>query len=485
MCMEKHETEFVRKSRALKNLVREIERWDSDVRELPTGTTPSVAEVRSHIREAFPLEDGIPQDQLLDGVIDVLRRWTTHACSPRHFGLFVTGTQRSGVLADALAALYNPQLGSWWYAPAAAEIERLLLDRFMQLVGFGPQATAHFTSGGSEASLSAVVTATAHRLPETASHGVGSHAPTIYISDHAHDSAIKIAQITGLGRNAVRRIPVDARYRMDVAALRGRIDHDSREGRTPLMVIATAGTTGVGAIDPLPALASLCSQRGLWLHVDAAWGGLALLSSSASHHLDGISAADSVTWDAHKCLPVPTAAGMFLCRHGKAVRQAFDVTTRYVSDEVTGTEDAYRSTIQWSRRFIGLKVFMLVAELGWSGIQAMVDHQIAMGQLLRRMLRDRGWSLYNDSPLPVVCFNAPEIGEDPEAVEAAVETLIRRGRIWLSALQLDRRRTVFRACICNDRTDEGDLRILVDELESLRTDVTGCGSAPRRGPGRR
>ena len=271
------------------------------------------------------------------------------------------------MIADALAALYNPQVAAWWHAPAASEIERHTLAYLSSLVGFASSdAAAMFTTGGSEANLTGVLLALASAFPDYPRDGLVGLAgrPVLYASDQAHDSFVKIARVTGIGERALRRVRSDARQRLDVGDLRRQIARDRAAGQVPFCVVGTAGTTATGAIDPLPALADLCRAEGIWFHVDAAWGGLALLSDRLRPHLAGIERADSVTWDAHKTLPIPMGAGMFFCRDPSAGRAVFSVHTGYVPDALAGRDDLYQHSLQWSRRFIGLKVFLTLAELG-------------------------------------------------------------------------------------------------------------------------
>jgi len=174
----------------------------------------------------------------------------------------------------------------------------------------------------------------------------------------------------------------------------------------PFLVAGTAGTTGAGIIDPLPALADLCARERLWLHVDAAWGGAAALVPEMRSVLAGIERADSITFDAHKWLSVPMGAGIFLTRHRDILDRTFRITTEYMPREAEGMEvtEPYTHSMQWSRRFIGLKVFLTLAVAGWDGYAAAIRHQAAMGDLLRRELSENGWEIVNPTALPVVCF---------------------------------------------------------------------------------
>ena len=405
---------------------------------------------------------------LVDEVADLLEEGSLHPTHPRYFGLFVPGSHPAGMMADALAALYNPQLGAWWHGPAAVEIERHTLDHLRRRIGLDGSATAAFTTGGSEANLSAVLAALARALPRRGREGLTGldRAPVFYASDQAHDSFVKVAHVTGLGRAALRRVRSDPHQRLDVAALRRAVARDRRARLRPFLVVATVGTTATGAIDPLVDLADFCRGEGLWLHADAAWGGMAVLSDTLRSHVEGLERADSITWDAHKTLPVPMGAGMFFCRWPRWSEAAFAVRTGYVPDPQPGTADPYQTTLQWSRRFIGLKVFLTLAVLGQAGVAALVDGQAAMGRRLREALAAEGWDLRNDSPLPLVCFTPR--GASPRAASAIARAVVAEGLAWVSEVHRPRGGPWLRACITHHETGPEDVEALVEALGRAR-----------------
>jgi glutamate/tyrosine decarboxylase-like PLP-dependent enzyme len=376
------------------------------------------------------------------------------------------------VIADALVALYNPQLAAWSHAPAANEIEQLTLRTFTRALGLNPETVlANFTSGGAEANFSAVLAALIHRFPVYAEYGlagIGAR-PVIYVTSESHHSFIKIARMAGLGTKALHQVPVTKNFILDVDALARQIKSDVTEGWMPWMVVGTAGTTGAGLIDPLPEIANVADRFGIWFHVDAAWGGSAVLSPALKPALSGIERADSVTWDAHKWLSVPMGAGMFFCSHPDAVKQAFAISTSYMPKGVgEGTLDPYASTMQWSRRMIGLKVFMMLAELGLDGYRQLIERQAGMGDLLRERLRQTGWLICNETPLPVVCFSHPDIQGGKLTTGEILASIYAHGRVWISDVILGGQERVLRACITSFRTDKEDIECLIEELENAR-----------------
>jgi glutamate/tyrosine decarboxylase-like PLP-dependent enzyme len=273
------------------------------------------------------------------------------------------------VVADTLVAMFNSQLANWRTSPAANEMERHTLAWLSEKFGFPQDSIALFTSGGSEANLSAVAVALTWAFPEYGEHGLRhlSGQPAIYLTEETHHGFNKIAHMAGLGRRALRIVATDSGLKMDVEDLRRRVAADRRNGMLPFMVIGTGGTTAAGAIDPLAEIAQLARTEGLWFHVDAAYGGAAAISPALRPFLNGIEHADSITCDAHKWFSVPMGCGMFFCRHRDSVAQTFrsDVTympAKAATEDALATFNPLEHSAQWSRRFIGLKLFMALAE---------------------------------------------------------------------------------------------------------------------------
>jgi glutamate/tyrosine decarboxylase-like PLP-dependent enzyme len=227
--------------------------------------------------------------------------------------------------------------------------------------------------------------------------------------------------------------------------------------------VATAGTTSAGAIDPLPELADFCAEEGLWLHVDAAWGGGALLAPGLRSHLKGIERADSITIDAHKWLSMPFGIGMFFCRDGVAARNAFGVETVYMPGASNGP-DPYVNTLTWSRRHNGLKLFLTLATLGLEGMAERVAHHGVVADDIARRLSDKGWRIVYHSPLAVVTFLPPEDAD----LDRIVARIYERGQVWISKTHLAHHGAVLRACVTNHQSDLDDAERLVDELEAAR-----------------
>ena len=213
--------------------------------------------------------------------------------------------------------------------------------------------------------------------------------PVFYASSESHHSFLKAARISGIGIDALRKVELDHDLRMKPQALEAAIARDRAAGSIPFLVVATAGTTNAGVVDPLPEIAQVAAREGIWYHVDAAWGGAAALVPELRPLLDGIASADSITFDAHKWLSVPMGAGVYLTRHIEILHRTFRTQTAYMPREAAGLDvvDPHLHSIQWSRRFTGLKVFLSLLVAGRAGYEHVIRRQTELGELLRDGLR--------------------------------------------------------------------------------------------------
>lgn len=418
---------------------------------------------------AYDLETARPADDVAADLFDLLGHHAVRSDHPSYFGLFNPPALVPAIIGDLVTATVNPQLAVWGHAPAAAEIERKLIKLFARFVWSEGDAAGTFTSGGSEANHTALVAALARRYPDWSERGlpIGDRRPTIYASAESHLAWIKIARISGLGSEAVRLVPTTDGLSLTGDALAEAIAQD--KDRDPILVVATAGTTAHGAIDDLAGIAEVGRAHGAHVHVDAAWAGGALVDISRRDLFAGIELADSVTIDPHKWLAVPMGAGLYLARDWAPLATAFSVSTGYMPSASAERHDAYIHSMQWSRRFIGGKLFAALATLGLEGYRAIIGRQFALADQLRRRLLDGGWSILNETALPLICF-AP-VDSDDEAVRDIEAAVISSGQAWLSSVRLGDR-LVLRACITGFETDEADIAALVSLLAEVRTQIS-------------
>jgi glutamate/tyrosine decarboxylase-like PLP-dependent enzyme len=441
---------------------------ESAIADGPIVSNVTAEEVRAHLSSRFDFKQPVPLEEVVAGVETMLSNWQVQVTHPRYFGLYNPSVTLASVVADTLAAMYNSQLANWRTSPTANEMERHTLSWLANKFGLPADSIATFTSGGSEANLSAVVVALTWAFPEYGEYGLRhlSGDPAIYLTEETHHGFNKIAHMAGLGRRNLRIVATDSNLKMDVDDMARQVTEDRKHGLLPFMVIGTAGTTAAGVIDPLPEIARLCKAQSLWLHADAAYGGAAVVSPSLRPWLSGIEAADSITCDAHKWLSVPMGCGMFFCRHRESVAQAFRSDVTYMpakpsNEDAAATFNPLEHSAQWSRRFIGLKLFMALAERGEAGYAEMLNHQARMGDVLRESLRASGWRIVNSTPLPVICFT-----RDGLIPSDFVAELRDRQIAWMSGAQIDDVATV-RACITSFKTTEKDIAWVVEQMNTL------------------
>lgn len=448
----------------------EIENYLDSVDTLPAAKNITRPQVLDRLR-AVDFHQPVSPEKAIRFAADGLTEMQVHATHRRYFGLFNPGSTTMGIAADALVAAFNPQVATWTHSPFATEVENLVIRELGKKFGFKePEIDGTFCSGGAEANHTALICALVDRFPNFSSTGLRSlnGDPIIYVSQQAHHSFVKAARFCGLGADNVRQVPIDTNSAMDPTALRQLIEADRKDGKLPFFVAATLGTTNAGILDPVEEIGKIARSNGLWLHVDAAWGGMAALVPELNHLLAGVNQADSITFDAHKKMSVPMGAGVFLTRHRNILGEACRITTDYMPAQAEDTFDPYTHSMQWSRRFIGLKVFLSLMVAGWDGYAEALRHQARMGDLLRQKLTTASWKVVNNTPLPVVCFT--EAGREPDAnrFTRIVNRLVESGRAWISMTRLAGGMPVLRACITSYRTTEDDLDELVAALEDMR-----------------
>lgn len=433
----------------------------------PVTPTLDLNGFRKHLGQ-FTFEGPRPVHAVAAWVVAGLTDGVVHINHPRYLGLFNPTPTYPSQLADRIAAAFNPQLATWTTSPVAVEIERHVIRAFISRLGFPTESSAgHFTTGGSEANCTALIAALTQASPDYARLGARAFAgqPTFYISADSHLAWLKIAHQTGIGRDAVRIIQTDTAGCLDVGHLRETLEHDRADGCVPIMVVATAGTTNAGMIDPLPACAVVARDEQVWLHVDAAWGGALIACDDRRQVLSGIEQADSVTIDAHKWFATTMGCGMFITRHMQVLSAAFYASTTYMPSH-NADIDPYVTSVQWSRRFLGLRLFMSLAAAGWSGYGEHINHTLSMGELLRDRLIQAGWQIINKSPVGVLCAVPPE----NKPVRAIITQVWAAGEAWASAARFQQR-DVMRVCVTSGLTTRDDIDRAVTAFTSAASRV--------------
>lgn len=438
-----------------------------------TRVTPrlNIEEIRSCVAST-DLENPSDITASVIKITEALEKYTVHLGHPMYYGLFNPRPNFPSILADMITAVYNPQLAAWSHSPWASEVESYLVSLFGQKIGFNNDDTdGVFATGGAEANITAMQCALTRFFPSYGESGwmTFQKRPLVYCSSEAHHSVIRAAKVSGLGRQSVRMIPVNDRLEMEDGALEEKIRSDISAGHAPFMVVGTAGTTGTGAIDDLDAIAGVAEKYNLWFHADSAWGGAALLVPEMKPLLMGIERADSVTLDVHKWLSVPMSASMFITRHREILGKTFRITTEYMPREADKLEvtDPFAHSIQWSRRFIGLKLYISLLVFGWKGYEEMIRMMTATGGRLKDLLAKNNWEILNNSPLPIACFTDKEMKYDPAFIPWLCNSVVTSGKAWISVYPVGGTNAI-RACITNYNTTENNLRELIDLLNHFR-----------------
>jgi glutamate/tyrosine decarboxylase-like PLP-dependent enzyme len=451
---------------------RRIDDWLTDVlleaaalvREGPVTPTIDMAAFRAEL-QSHDFGRPRPLQDMLEWTIERLQTGIVQMGNPRYLGLFNPAGTFPAQCADRIASIFNPQLASSASSPVPVALEAHVIQAVGRRAGWGENATGHFATGGSEANYTALLCALTAAHPGFAGEGVRAYPgpPRFYTSRDCHIAWLKIAHQAGIGRQALRLVDTDGHGRLDLESLRRLIAEDRAGGAFPVMIVATAGTTNGGMIDPLEACAELAKSEALWYHVDAAWGGAALASERLRGLLTGMERADSITIDAHKWLATTMGCAMFLTTHGPLLSEVFHCSTSFMPSSVSGL-DPYLNSVQWSRRFLGLRLFLALSVAGWDGLGQHVDRAVAVIDSIKARLVAAGWSVANDSRLAVLDVIPPTaLGE----VRDLVRRVVASGRAWVAPTTFEGR-DVVRICATHGETSPTD----VDELVAVLNEAT-------------
>ena len=443
------------------------------VRDRPAWRTPP-PEVRAELRAALPME-GEGAERTFDSFVRNVLPYPTGNLHPRFWGWVMgTGTPLTA-LAEMLAATMNCNVGD--FDDAASLVEDQVLAWLKELMGFPADAGGLLVSGGSMANFVGLTVARDARAGFDAPRAGLSAAPrplAAYASRETHSSVAKSLQILGVGRDALRLLPVTDAFELDVRALAEAVAADRREGRQPICVIANAGTVNTGAMDPFEALADFCGAEGLWLHVDGAFGAMAALSPALRPRLRGMERADSLAFDLHKWGYFPVEVGCVLVRDAAAQRRSFTVTADYLAPVPGGiawrTPRMSEHSPQLSRGFRALKVWMGMKEQGVAKLGRLIQQNVDQAAYLAQRVRAHGeLELLAPAPLNVVCVRYVGTGPHPEpdALNRALLVRLHESGVAVPSHTMIRGAYALRVAITNHRTRRDDLDVLVDEVVRL------------------
>lgn len=409
-------------------------------------------------------ERGEPFDAILDDFERIIVRGTTHWNHPRFFAYFATSAAPAGIAAEALAATLDVKAMLWRTSPAATELEEVTMRWLGRLLGLLPSWTGIIYDTASIAGFTALAAAREALDLEIRERGMSGRdlpALRIYITSETHSHVEKAAIALGVGQENVVRVECDAERRMDPARLREAIDDDLRAGMRPMAVVATVGTTSTTAIDPLPAIAEISAERGVWLHVDAAYAGIAAIVPEYAHILNGVEHADSLVVNPHKWMFVPMDLSVLFLKDEATVRRAFRLTPEFILTTHDAGTNYMEYGLQLGRRFRALKLWFVLRSLGAQGIRERLSSHIALAQELAAWVRaEPDWEVLAPHPFSVVCFRYAPPGLDEAQLAALNERILdavnATGKAFLSHTKIDGRYAL-RLAIGNIRTQRSDV----------------------------
>ena len=436
------------------------------------------------VKEALPSkapERGEAMEAMLSDLDRVIVPGITHWNHPGFFAYFATSGSAPGILGEMLSAAFNVNAMLWRTSPSATELEEVTLEWLRQMIGLPDEFKGVIYDTASISTLCAIAAAREAAGLKVREQGLGATGAKLrmYASEHVHSSVDKSAITLGIGQAGLRKIPSDGEYRMDSRALEQAIQEDRANGWQPFCVVATTGTTSSTSIDPVPAIADICGREGLWLHVDAAYGGSAAVVPEMRWVLEGSDRADSLVVNPHKGLFVPVDLSVLYCRKMNVLRGAFSLVPEYLR---TGEGEEVKNFMdygpQLGRRLRALKFWFVMRYFGVEGLQARLRLQIALAREFADWV-DQSGDFERLAPVPfsVVCFRAhPKSLSDEADLDALNERLMeevnRRGRVYLSHTKLAGKLTL-RLAIGNIRTTREHVKLAWDELNEGLVRIRG------------
>lgn len=428
------------------------------VADLPASDTAELKDfLDDPLLRRMPPEAGRPLAELLE-VVDHAASKGLHTAGPGYLAFIPGSGLVSAAIADLVSDVLNRYTGMAFPAPGLVALEADVLRWMIELFGLPEGAAGILTTGGSLATFSALVTARSAYLPEDFLSGA------VYVSAHVHQSTAKALRLAGFPERAVRVVPVDDDLRMDVNALRAAVAADREAGFTPFCIVGNAGTTDSGSIDPLPELAAVAKQEGLWFHVDAAYGGFFQLTERGRQRLRGIELADSVVLDPHKALFLPFGTGALLVRDGEQLRRAHSGDAGHYLQDLGDVDlpNFGDYSPELTRDFRGLRVWLPLHLHGVAAFRDALDEKLDLAQLVHQRLADDPHLAVPWTPdLSTVVFRCR--GDEDEATAALLARVNAEGRVRLSSTLIAGRQFV-RVSVLNHRTDRARIDEAIDAI---------------------
>jgi aromatic-L-amino-acid decarboxylase len=447
------------------------------LRDEPVIRTATRAEMEARIAEPPPEGPG-NFDALLARLDRDVLPFVGHFDHPRFFGYIPGAGTWPGALGDLIGAAMNVDAGAWHEAAGPSQLELTVVDWFRDWIGYPTEAAGILVSGGSAANLTAIACAREAL--------VGPMSPRIvaYTSDQTHSSLARAARHLGFRPDQIRVLPSDSAFRLRPADLQAAMDADIAAGRLPFLVSANAGTTSSGAIDPLGELARICRERGVWLHVDAAYGGFAVLTDRGRQLLAGLELADSVTLDPHKWLAMPFEVGCLMVRSGELLERAFELHPEYLRERThTGGPDFADRGLQLTRASRAFKVWLSLQTFGVAAFRRTIDRAIDQALAAQRRIEaDDRLELITPASLGMLTFRhrgAPDdtAAEVDQRNAAIVADLGRSSDVFVTSTVIGGRYAI-RLCVLNHTSDDEDVAHAIDRVASSMATGGPASGAP-------
>ena len=436
--------------------------------EQPMSYTSGGEKLARSLREETLPEGATPFTELLATVFDQGLDKTYNTPSPGYLAYIPGGGLLHAAVADLIANAINRYVGVWVAAPGLVELEANVLRWFCQMVGYPKGSLGVLTSGGSLANFTAIVTARRNRLEDEFLRG------TLYCSDQVHHSVTKAAMLAGFPVNNIREVPSDERQRIEIEALKAQVDSDRQAGMEPFLVVGSAGTVNTGAVDDFEALADVAQERGLWLHIDGAYGGFFALTERGQQRMRGLALADSITLDPHKGLFLPYGTGCLLVRDKEMLRKAHHLEADYMPEmqQAPDLVDFCELSPELSRDFRGLRVWLPLKMHGLSVFREALDEKLDLAAWACEELRSiEHMEIIAEPQLSILAFRLVPPDLDAAAIDELNRKLLRRindrQRVFLTATHLEGR-FVIRICVLSFRTHLDRMR---QALENIRAAV--------------
>jgi glutamate/tyrosine decarboxylase-like PLP-dependent enzyme len=431
------------------------------------------SELEPMFGSALPEAPGDPVD-LVGKLNERLFANSLHIDHPRFFAFVPSPNNFVSAMADALVAGFNIFAGTYFAGSGPAQVELTVIDWLRQLCGLPDSAGGLLVSGGSMANLTALAVARDARLGGSSDGGVA------YISEQCHSSVARALRVLGLPAHQIRSMPVDAEFRLAIEPLQVRVAEDRAAGLRPFCVVANAGTTNTGAVDPLTELASFCGGEGLWLHVDGAYGAPAALTESGRSKLAGMELADSLSLDPHKWLFQSIEAGCVLVRDRSLLLRTFQVMPEYLRDTHGGSDEVNFGNygIQLTRSFRALKIWLSFKTFGVAAFREAIARGMELAEIAERQLRSTGkWEIVTPASLAVVTFRYLSPGMSPEGIDSLhgrlVEAMLDDGYALATSTVLNGR-PALRFCTINPRTTNAEMAETVRRMTEMARALEGA-----------